>query len=141
MWEAVSFNQSPPVFLFCVQGFLVPVVAVTVCCLTVWLFLSNVWGFPGPVVRSCCCCCVQCCLSLSMLPAVCSRPQSCPSVYSIISYPVPSSPQHSPSFQHYFTSASCSVRRLLPPGPCPGFRLSGPAVCSGPCRLTCSVLV
>ena len=50
IWKAVSFGQPPPVFLFCVQGFLVPVVCVTICYPTVWLFLSDVWGFTW----SCC---------------------------------------------------------------------------------------
>ena len=51
--KAVSFDQPPCLFLFHVQGFLVPVLVVTVWWLTVVVFLSDVWGFTW-------CCCLFC---------------------------------------------------------------------------------
>ena len=57
--KAVSFDQPPCLFLFHVQGFLVPGLVVTVWWLTVVVFLSDVWGFTW------CCCCL-----LLLLPDV-----------------------------------------------------------------------
>ena len=155
MREAVSFGQSPCLFLVYGPGFQVPVSVSVYCVLSGTVFCSDVWGFAWPgccalvdavaciCICICCCGCARCIrlwschLYLVLHPvalASVSASDLCTALYPVL-YP------SVPVLCLVWSCPCCIIWSMYPvlyPGPVICSVLSGPVSCSGALYLTCS---
>ena len=138
MREAVSFGQSPCLFLVYGPGFQVPVSVSVYCVLSGTVFCSDVWGFAWSgccaLVDAVACICICCCGC-----AICIRLWSCHlsavwSVHLFLSWSCILLHRHLYLYlicvQHYTLSCILLSLSSVWSGPVP-------VASSGPCHLSC----